>query len=98
MIEYCRVELDGRKSAVRIFQETPLKIHQKIKVKGDLGYVGVQKVHARSQIPHKNRKMGDRPSSKKGRTRLLGESESKLNTLTGCASAFEQLKKPTGTD
>ena len=52
-IEHCRVELEGRKSDIRIFQETPLEIHRKIKVKGDLGYVGIQKVHARSQIPHK---------------------------------------------
>ena len=58
-IEHCRVELEGRKSDIRIFQATPLEIHRKIKVKGDLGYVGIQKVHARSQIPHKKPKMGN---------------------------------------
>ena len=48
VIKHCRVELQGRKSDIRIFQESPLVIHRKIKVKGDLGYMGIAKTYARS--------------------------------------------------
>jgi len=65
-IEHCRVELEGRKSDIRIFQERPLKIHRKIRAKGDLGYVGIQKMYARSQIPHTKPKNGKLTIRQKG--------------------------------
>jgi len=50
-IKHCQVE--GRKSELKIFKETNLEIHPKIKVKGDLGYLGIDKIHANSKVPHK---------------------------------------------
>lgn len=46
----------GRKSDIKILQETPLQIHPKIKIKGDLGYQGIEKIHLNSKIPHKKPK------------------------------------------
>jgi hypothetical protein len=34
-IKHCQTELEGRKSDLKIFKETPLKISSKIKVKSD---------------------------------------------------------------
>ncbi len=51
--------MEGRKSDSKILQETTLEIHPKIKLKGDLGYHGVDKLHPNSQIPHKKPKNGE---------------------------------------
>ena len=86
-IEHCRIELEGRKSDIRIFQETPLKIHRKIKVKGDSGYVGIQKVRARSQIPHKKPKNGELTIKKKGQNTAFRSNRVKIahvNRLCKC--------------
>lgn len=55
-ILHCQLEKEGRKSDLRIFTETALEIHSKIKVKGDLGYKGINVIHANSKIPHKKPK------------------------------------------
>ena len=94
-IKYCRVELEGRKSDIRIFRKTPLTIHRKIKVNGDLGYVGIHKTHARSKMPHKKPK--NEELTKKDKTRRLAVSASELNTSTGYVNASELLKKRTTT-
>jgi len=56
---HCKVELEGRKSDFKIFQETELEIHPKIKLKGDLGYLGIDKIHPNSKVPHKKPKNGE---------------------------------------
>lgn len=43
----------GRKADITILKETKLEIHPKIKLKADLGYVGIEKIHPNSKIPHK---------------------------------------------
>ena len=52
-IKHYQTELKGRKSDLKIFKETPLKISSKIKVKGNLGYLGIDKIHANTKVPHK---------------------------------------------
>jgi hypothetical protein len=44
---------------LKIFKETPVKISPKFKVKGDLGYLGTDKIHPNTKIPHKKPKNGE---------------------------------------
>lgn len=92
-MEHCRVELEGRKSDIRIFQETPLKIHQKIKVKGDLGYVGITKTHTRSQVPHKKPKNGELTRKQKRQNKAFSSKRIKIEHVNRTCKCFRVVKE-----
>ena len=87
------MELAGRKSDIRIFQETPLEIHPKIKVKGDLGYVGIHKVHARSQIPHKRPKNGALTKEQKRQNKDFRSKRVRIEHVNRTCKCFRIVKE-----
>lgn len=74
-IRHCQVETEGSKSHFKIFQETNLKIHPKIKIKGDLGYQGIDKIHPNSKVPHKKPKTGELTKKQKSKTKYSAKKE-----------------------
>ena len=93
MVKHCRVELEGRKADIRIFQETPLRIHSKIKVKGDLGYVGIHKVHARSHIPHKTPRNGELTKKQKRQNKTFRSKRVKIEHVNRTCKCFRIVKE-----
>ncbi len=87
------MELEGRKSDIRIFQETPLKIHRKIKVKADLGYVGITKTHARSQIPHKKPKNGELTKKQKRQNKAFRSKRVRIEQVNRTCKCFRIVKE-----
>ena len=47
---------NGKKHDFRLFKESKVKIHRKIKTLTDSGYQGIQKLHANTELPKKRTK------------------------------------------
>lgn len=52
----CTSFANGKKHDFRLFKESKVKIHGKIKTLADSGYQGIQKLHANSELPKKRTK------------------------------------------
>jgi hypothetical protein len=52
----CTFFANGKKHDFRLFKESKVKIHVKIKTLVDSGYQGIQKLHANSELPKKRTK------------------------------------------
>lgn len=93
VIEHCQVELEGRKSDIRILRETPLKIHPKVKVKGDLGYVGMDQLHARSKVPHKKPKNGELTQKQKRQNKAFRSKRVRIEHVNRTCKCFRIVKE-----
>lgn len=87
------MELEGRKSDIRIFRETPLEFHPKIKVKGDLGYLGIAKIHARSQVPHKKPKNGQLTKKQKRQNKAFRSKRVRIEHVNRTCKCFRIVKE-----
>jgi hypothetical protein len=52
----CTAFSKGKRHDFRLFKESKIKIHPKVKVLADTGYQGIQKLHAKSELPKKKTK------------------------------------------
>lgn len=52
----CTDFANGRKHDFRLFKESKMLIHHKVKVITDTGYQGIQKIHNNSELPRKRNK------------------------------------------
>jgi hypothetical protein len=52
----CTSFANGKKHDFRLFKESEVKIHSKIKTLVDSGYQGIHKLHANSELPKKRTK------------------------------------------
>ncbi|XVN40608.1 MAG: IS5 family transposase [Rickettsia endosymbiont of Argas persicus] len=62
----CTDFANGRKHDFRLFKESKMLIHHKVKVITDTGYQGIQKIHNNSELPKKRNKK--KPLTKKDKT------------------------------
>ncbi len=62
----CTAYTNGKRHDFRLFKESKIKIHPEIKVLTDTGYQGIQKIHAKSELPKKKRKKN--PLTKEDKT------------------------------
>lgn len=62
----CTDFANGRKHDFRLFKESKMLIHHKVKVITDTGYQGIQKIHNNSELPKKRNKKN--PLTKKDKT------------------------------
>lgn len=74
-------------------QETPLEIDPKIKVKGDLGYQGIGKLHANSQIPHKKPKNGEVTKKQKKQNKRFRSKRVKIEHINRRCKCFRIVKE-----
>lgn len=87
------MELEGRKSDICIFRETPLTIHLKIKVKGDLGYLGIDKVHAQSRVPHKKPGNGQLTPQQKRQNNAFRSKRVRIEHVNRTCKCFRIVKE-----
>lgn len=57
------METKGAKADLRIFTESRLNIGKKVLLKGDLGYVGINKSHPNARVPFKKPKNQQLPKA-----------------------------------
>lgn len=62
----CTDFANGKKHDFRLFKESKMLIHHKVKVITDTGYQGIQKIHNNSELPKKRNKKN--PLTKKDKT------------------------------
>lgn len=92
-IQHCRLEKEGRKSDLKIFRETVLKIHPKIKVKGDLGYKGINLIHPNSKVPHKKPKNGELTNNQKRQNKRFRKKRVKIEHVNRKCKCFRMVKE-----
>ena len=78
---------------LKIFNETDLEIHPKIKVKGDLGYLGIDKIHANSKVPHKKPKSGELSKKQKKQNKRLRKKRVKIEHINRNCKCFRMVKE-----
>lgn len=62
-------------------------------MKGDLGYVGIDKVHARSQIPHKKPKNGKLTEKQKRQNRAFRRKRVRIEHVNRLCKCFRMVKE-----
>ncbi len=67
----CTAHGKGREHDFRIFKNSKVHLRAEIKILGDKGYQGIQKLHPNSQTPKKKTRGKDLSSSDKKRNREL---------------------------
>jgi hypothetical protein len=92
-ILHCQVELEGRKSDLKVFKETDVKIHPKVKVKGDLGYQGIDKIHANSKVPHKKPKNGELTKKQKNQNKRFCKKRVRIEHVNRKCKCFRMVKE-----
>lgn len=92
-IFHCQVELEGRKSDLKIFKETSLQIHPKIKLKADLGYQGIAKIHPNSKTPHKTPKNGKLTKKQKRQNKCFRKKRVKIEHINRRCKCFKIVKE-----
>lgn len=92
-ILHCQVELEGRKSDLKVFKETDVKIHPKVKVKADLGYQGIDKIHANSKVPHKKPKNGELTKKQKNQNKRFRKKRVRIEHVNRKCKCFRMVKE-----
>lgn len=90
---HCRVETEGRKSDIKVFRETPVEIDKKVKLKGDLGYKGIDKKHANSKVPHKKPKDGELTERQKKQNKSFRKVRVKVEHVIRNCKCFRVVKE-----
>jgi len=67
----CTNFANGRKHDFRLFKESKVLIHHKVKVITDTGYQGIQKIHNNSELPKKRNKKNPLTKNDKTNNRRL---------------------------
>lgn len=67
----CTNFANGRKHDFRLFKESKMLIHHKVKVITDTGYQGIQKIHNNSELPKKSNKKNPLTKNDKTNNRRL---------------------------
>jgi hypothetical protein len=78
---------------LKIFKETPVKISPKIKVKGDLGYLGIDKIHPNTKIPHKKPKNGELTKKQKKENKRFRKKRVKIEHVNRKCKCFRMVKE-----
>ena len=90
---HCEVELQGAKSDLRIFREAPLSIAGKIKVKADLGYQGIEKIHSNSKIPIKKPNKGELTKNQKKKNKRFRRKRVKVEHVIRRCKCWRIVKE-----
>ncbi|BAG41226.1 transposase [Orientia tsutsugamushi str. Ikeda] len=70
----CTNFFNGKKHDFRLFKESKILVHPKVKVITDTGYQVIQKIHNNSELPKKKSKKNPlTKNDKKNNRRLAGE-------------------------
>ena len=99
----CTAHGKGREHDFRIFKNSKIRLRKNIKLLGDKGYQGIQKLHPNSQTPKKkprknNLSIGDKNSNYElARIRVIGENVNcKLKVFRILSDRYRNRRKRFG--
>ena len=90
---HCRVETAGRKADITIFKETDLVLDEGVKIKADLGYQGIEKMHKNTKIPHKKPKEGTLSKAEKKANKKLRRKRVQVEHAIRLAKVWRIVKE-----
>jgi DDE superfamily endonuclease len=77
-----------------MLKNSKIRISEAIKVLGDLGFLGIHKIHANSQIPHKSSKNNKLTKEQKKENKLLARQRIVIEHVNRLMKIFLILKYP----
>lgn len=85
----CTSFCNGKRHDFRLFKESKTHIHPEIKMITDTGYLGIQKIHQRSELPKKRSKKCPLTKNDKKRNRELSSERVLNENVIGMLKRFK---------
>lgn len=90
----CVVVSNGKTHDFKMFKQGNLRISDSIKLLGDLGFLGIHKIHANSEIPHKGSKHKKLTKAQKIENKTLARQRIVIEHVNRMMKIFLILKYP----
>jgi len=87
----CTAFANGKRHDFRLFKESKTQIHPAIDVVTDTGYQGLQKIHAKTQMPKKRSKKNPLTKEDKGNNQQLSRERVLNENVIGSLKRFKIL-------
>lgn len=87
----CTAFANGKRHDFRLFKESKISIHPSIKVVTDTGYQGLQKIHAKTQMPKKKSKNNPLTKQDKKNNQQLSRERVLNENVIGSLKRFKIL-------
>ena len=87
----CTAHDKGKVHDFKVFEKSKLPINEKIKLKADSGYQGVQQVHSNSEVPKKSSKHKPLTDKDKATNRKLSTQRVVIEHVIGSIKVFRIL-------
>lgn len=84
----------GKTHDFKLFKSSKLRIHQSVKIIGDLGYLGIAKYHPNSIVPHKSSKLKPLTKAQKKENRELSKYRIAVEHTFGLLKRFRIFSSP----
>lgn len=84
---------NGKKHDFKLFKESKLKIHKKIRLLADTGYIGIKKIVTNSEIPHKSTKKHKLTKEEKKENKELSSKRVVVENVIGSVKRFRILSE-----
>jgi hypothetical protein len=81
----------GKAHDFRIFKESGIHIHPKVRVAVDSGYQGLQKIHANTELPKKRTKKNPLSIADKQKNRVIASKRVLNENIIGVVKRFKIL-------
>jgi hypothetical protein len=85
----CTTLTNGKRHDFRLFKESGVRIHPKIKTLTDTGYQGIGKIHANSELPKKKTKKNPLTKEDKLKNRELSSERVLNENVIGMIKRFK---------
>lgn len=90
----CVLIANGKNHDFKMLKNSKLHINETIKLLADLGFLGVNKIHQNSEIPHKNSKKQPLTKEQKRQKRELAKQRISIEHVNRMMKIFLILKYP----
>jgi hypothetical protein len=85
----CTSFCNGKRHDFRLFKESKTRFHQKTRAITDTGYQGIQKLHAKSDLPRKRRKKSSLTKEDKKNNQKLARERALNENVIGNLKRFK---------
>ena len=89
----CTAFANGKRHDFRLFKESKTHIHKKTIAKADTGYLGIQNIHANSELPHKKSKKHKLTKEEKQYNRKISSERVANEHVIGFVKRFRILSE-----
>jgi hypothetical protein len=87
----CVVFCNGKKHDFRIFTESGIRMLEEIEAQTDTGFIGIEKFHKNSSLPHKKPKGGQLTKEQKRENRVISSKRVSNEHAIGFVKRFKIL-------